>query len=394
MSRLRFALRLGLPSLVLLLAAFLFLAQPVGAHIPAAQAPGAPHLTPTVSPTSTPCTGWAVVASDNVPSLDNYLYGVSALSANDIWAVGIYFTADGYARTLTEHWDGTAWTVVPSANPGTNNNSLFGVTAIAPNDVWAVGWYSNTNIQQPLTMHWDGTTWTQVDVANPGPGREVLLGIDAVATNDIWAVGIGCNRALCDQRLPLALHWDGTAWSFVSTPAPATYDHEFNGVVALASNDVWAVGQACTQNGCAASDTLVEHWNGTAWTVVSSPNTGQALNTLNAVDARSSSDIWAVGQSCSNGNCDSVQSLTEHWNGTAWSIVSSPNPGSVDTHLNAVAIGAADDAWAGGSYTSDGTNFSNALFHWNGSTWSVVPGTNPGAVDNDLRGMAALSQND
>ena len=44
-------------------------------------------------------------------------------------------------QTLTEHWNGTAWSVVASPNLGTSDNVLYGVAAVAANDVWAVGYY-------------------------------------------------------------------------------------------------------------------------------------------------------------------------------------------------------------------------------------------------------------
>jgi hypothetical protein len=43
------------------------------------------------------------------------------------------------------------------------------------------------------------------------------------------------------------------------------------------------------------SHTLIEHWNGSAWTIVPSPNVGSGNNSLAAVAARSANDVWAVG---------------------------------------------------------------------------------------------------
>jgi len=42
-------------------------------------------------------------------------------------------------RTFTEHWDGTAWTVVPSPNPSPEYDYLVGAAGFAGGDVWAVG---------------------------------------------------------------------------------------------------------------------------------------------------------------------------------------------------------------------------------------------------------------
>jgi hypothetical protein len=348
--------------------------------------------TPTLTPTRTPtpsCRPWQLVPSANVSTFASYLYGVSAASSNDIWAAGNYFNGSGYSQTLIEHWDGSTWSVVPSPNPGAHNNWLFGVAATSANDAWAVGWQASTNIQQPLILHWDGTSWTNFTVSVTRP-RVVLQAISAVSQNDIWAVGLSCETALCDRRITAALHYNGTAWSVVDSPNPGSFDNSFASVVAVSSSDVWAVGEACTGNGCASSQSLAEHWDGSTWNLVASPSPGTGRTPLLGVDAQAG-NAWAVGEACTDGGCTAAQSVTIHWNGTSWNLVSSPNPGSVDTHLNAVAISSAGDVWAVGSESSDGTAFGNAVLHWNGSAWSTISVTGPGSLDDDLRGLARLS---
>ena len=360
---------------------------------PGAQATSAVPNHPLGTPT--PCTGWSVVSSPNVgTTFDNYLYGAAAVSAMDVWAVGYYFDADNYAHTLTEHWNGSAWSVIPSPDPGTLNNFLFAATAISANDVWAVGWFQNTSIQQTLTMHWNGSTWSVVPLSNPAPPRTTLFGVVGAATNDVWAVGQGCDSPLCNTRVPVTLRWDGTAWSNVPVPNVPPWDNSLYNVFALTASDVWAVGVACTGNGCPTSQTLVEHWNGTVWTITPSPNPGAAHSFLNAVAAQAANDVWAVGQTCADAGCSAARSLIERWDGSTWTQVASPNPGTTDTHLNAVAVASANDAWAVGSATSDGSTYNNAVMHWDGSNWTAISGPSPGAIDNHLRALALVSAND
>src|SRR5262249_41623106 len=71
--------------------------------------------------------------------------------------------------------------------------------------------------------------------------------------------------------------------------------------------------------------TLVEHWDGSAWSVVDSPN-GPDNNGLGSVVALSPSDVWAVGVT---GN-DLEQPLAEHYDGTSWSLTTLPHPGIAD----------------------------------------------------------------
>ena len=137
----------------------------------------------------------------------------------------------------------------------------------------------------------------------------------------MWAVGYYYNGGIYQT---LVEHWNGTSWSVVSSPNPGTDDNYLSGVAAVSANDVWAVGYY--DNGSGASQTLVEHWNGTAWSVVPSPNAGTSYNYLNGVAAVSASDVWAVGYYGIGGSTN--QTLVEHWDGTAWSVVSSPNVGT------------------------------------------------------------------
>src|SRR5207249_1903346 len=106
---------------------------------------------------------WSVVPSPH-PGVESSFYGVSAISSNDVWAVGYY--TDGPQRTLVEHWDGAQWSVIPSPNASTLNNILRGVAAISANDVWAVGSYMYYPYEGisfgTLALHWDGNNWNTV----------------------------------------------------------------------------------------------------------------------------------------------------------------------------------------------------------------------------------------
>src|SRR5205814_3929816 len=111
-------------------------------------------------------------------------------------------------------------------------------------------------------------------------------------------------------------------------------------VAAISANDVWAVG---TRPGSPYFRTLVEHWNGTTWSVAPSPNADGGDNRLLGINAVSVSDVWAVGEGAS-------QTLTEHWDGTAWSIAPSPDLGANENVLTGEASRSASDVYAVGYY--------------------------------------------
>ena len=75
--------------------------------------------------------------------------------------------------------------------------------------------------------------------------------------------------------------------------------------------------------------TLVEHWNGTSWSIVAAPS-GSSQSQLAQVTCPSATSCYAVGHYF-DGSAD--KTLVEHWNGTSWSIVTSPNPTGATNQL-------------------------------------------------------------
>jgi hypothetical protein len=102
--------------------------------------PSCPDTVPSVSG------NWQKAFSPNVSGtawVTNELLGVAAVSKNDVWAVGWAQDPDGppyVKRTLIQHFDGAAWSIVPSPNwPNDTHSQLHAVAAASAHDVWAVG---------------------------------------------------------------------------------------------------------------------------------------------------------------------------------------------------------------------------------------------------------------
>jgi hypothetical protein len=358
-----------------------------------------PVIIPTTTATSVPNPPpnlpgtWKVVDSPNLNVDTNILRSVAVVSSDDVWAVGY---------GLIEHWNGARWRLV-SAAPGGNAPDFKSVTAVASNDVWAVGRRQETTsqgYQKTLVEHWDGSAWTVVPSPNGSTTTSQLLGVDAVSANDIWAVGDTSAPAPTYVQ-SLIEHWDGSSWSII--PSPSVSGGSWNALTSVAvvsANDVWAVGYYMESNW----STLTMHWDGSTWSIVPSPNGGPYGNYLYSVSARSTNDVWAVGASNNGGN-----SLILHWDGTSWSVVPSPNIPDWTNQLQSVTAVAADDVWAVGVahftwYISDGdpiTSSQTIIQHWNGTAWSIVPSPNPGdgnnyygTITNELYGVAAVSASD
>jgi hypothetical protein len=286
-------------------------------------------------------TSWSVVPSPSPGTFANVLSAVAIVSANDIWAVGYAYSAS--YSTLTEHWNGTSWSVVASPSPSASYSLLFGLAAVSATEVWTVGYYQDaTGVYRTLIEQWNGTSWSVVPSPNPGSTNDALYGVTAVSAHDVWAVGSYTSSAVGGT---LVEQWNGTSWSVVPSPSPDADQDQLLGVAAVSSSDVWAVGHAYSMGNY---PTLVEQWNGSPWRVVSSPSPSPStIAYLDSVAAVSASDVWGVGYAC---NCPSGlhQTLTEQSNGKKWSVVASPNPATADNFLNGVVALATGQVWAVG----------------------------------------------
>ena len=184
-------------------------------------------------------TQWTDITDDTIRAAGG-IHAMAGTSANDLWV-----SADlGFL-----HWNGAAWTTYPG----------FGIVvrdmeASSPYDVWAVG--------GNLILHWDGIQWGRSE--NP-PGQSSVLGVAAIDADEAWAVG-GSNRPN-HYGMGIA-HYStdcipecGPGWHVVTSPATSI----LRGVAAISSNDVWAVGIDYYGS---LDQMLIEHWDGTAWSVV------------------------------------------------------------------------------------------------------------------------------
>ena len=317
------------------------------------------------------CGQWRVISSPNVGSGSNSLYGITAISPDNVWAVGT--TA---STTLIEHWNGTQWSVVASPSIGTYYPTLFSVTAISTNNVWAVGYSGTYPNFTALIEHWNGQKWKLVAGASNGAQ---LTGVAAISANDIWAVGTIGTYA------PIIEHWNGTQWSVVPNP---NSDTSMYAVTAISANDVWAVGYTLYHDRKSA---LIEHWDGKRWSLVFNPRPPYScLPEFAGVVALSTKNVWAVGSDWGNCYDSPPYSLTENWNGTQWNFVHSPDgQGTLTGQLNGVAAASANNIWAvGGLYDQQQAS----TYHWDGTRWKNI--ANPILPYSQLSGVAATSTGD
>ena len=305
-----------------------------------------------------PCQGF----TGGQPQIDDSSFtGVAVISACDFWAVGNNSDASG---AFIEHWTGgSSWTSVAFPEPGPGS-SLAAISAVSATDIWAVG--AGPDNDAPLIIHWDGTRWTQFPSPLPsGMQQAALSSVTAVSANDAWATGFSFGAGQGQGQFTLTEHWDGSRWAQVASPSPGSPGgfSQLNSVSAVSASDIWTVGTAI---GAAASHfgSLIEHWDGRSWTQVPSPSLGPDT-TLQSVSAASASDVWAVGFTDDEAR-ESSATLIDHWDGSSWTRVYSPDPGTTP-RLFAVYAVSASNVWAAGATSGPS---GPVVLHWDGRTWS------------------------
>ena len=309
-----------------------------------------------------------VVATPN-ENPNSELFAASASSPTDIWAVG----------QSTIHFDGTTWTAFPAPMiKGDNNSFLEGVVAISPTLAWAAGNVTDGAHPGQVIEQWNGTKWSLFPAPKFGKkDRADVFAMTSSSANDVWAIGSLVNLG-SGLVSPLFEHWNGTAW----TATTGESSNEFlYGASADAENDAWAVGFSGSNN----IETSAMHWDGTNWKHVATPNVGEGTNKLNAVLALAPNDVWAVGFSTPVAPPTQAATLTliEHFDGTSWTTVPSPNVGpngsNQSNRLLGLAANSADDIWAFGSYfAADGSGHQmTLLLHWDGTSWTVASSPSP-----------------
>lgn len=192
---------------------------------------------------------------------------------------------------IIAHWGGASWRTVATAPEG---GVIAAVSCLSATNCWGVGFVALGRSASTLVEHWNGGSWVRVPSPSPSPTNSAaLLAVSCPSANDCWAVGTG---GFGTVNTPLIEHWSGSAWTVVASPPPVTY---FNAVVCKGAAACWAVGTGG-----------IDRLSGTRWVHEAVPSANYG-----AMSCESVSDCLAVA--------DTPQTVL-NWNGSAWSKVSVP----------------------------------------------------------------------
>jgi hypothetical protein len=324
------------------------------------------------------------------------LFGVRCTMPANCWAVG--YSEKRQQAELSEalHWNGSKWFLVSTPDPGGSLSGEFSfladVVCTSPINCWADGDYgyygTETEVILNLALHWNGKNWSQAATPDPGgTGTDEASALNAIrctSPSNCWGVGtygtIGSEILLLNE----VLHWNGKKWSRTMVPDPAGDlpgdDNELSGLSCTSAANCWAVGAYSTPGPPSAMLNQMLHWNGAHWSRARPPNpdgTGEdAANTLIAVSCSSARNCFTVGDLGSYAlNNGEYLNQALRWNGTKWSVTSTPEPagkanGDVNM-LEGIRCVSSANCWAVGNTARSGSSENHQVLHWNGKHWSA-----------------------
>jgi RHS repeat-associated protein len=348
---------------------------------------------------------WSTVwTPETAEATGERLTGVSCSATNNCTAVGRYETGSE-TKPFALGWNGSAWTAqtIDSETVAAATVAPAAVSCPSSSYCQATGSlkYGQSAANRAFAYSLSGGKWSVIGadgyqrewstVELPAPaGEDTAEKADVACPTNIYCMRVGSslNGSTATSR---AKSWNGNSWTATTTVSPSgAKASELTGVACTSSSACRAVGSYVDSSG--VTKTLSLAWNGTGWSVTTTPNPAEATSgRLNGITCLSSTDCRAVGSYVISGV---TKTLAMSWNGTAWSIVTSPNPPSATTsRLFGVSCSVANSCRAVGDYTESGV-IKTLLLNWNGTSWSILASANPsGAKESSLRDVSCTSTN-
>ncbi|WP_432037855.1 hypothetical protein [Streptomyces cucumeris] len=225
--------------------------------------------------------GWKPMKTVPIPRSKHVRFtDIDASSRRNAVVVGDY--AKEVGGVVTQHWNGRAWKSAVAPVPRqTQEGQFFAVDTRAAGDTWGVGAASHRvsgrNRTVGLLQHWDGTHWKAQKLPDVGKGYNgwALSDVIALAADDVWAVGSAFRE---ETGKPVMLHYDGTRWKEVAAPGLNSTDTNLRGVAAGPGGQLWAVGGTWTAE--TRWQGLVLRYDGKKWVKVPLPNGTKMLSSV------------------------------------------------------------------------------------------------------------------
>ncbi len=242
-----------------------------------------------------------------------------------MWVRLLLCTSVGWAA-LGSCASAASWSAEPTPLPrGASASVLSGVSCTAGSDCTAVGHFNNrAGAGAPLAERWDGTRWSIEPTAKPAGARASLL-FEVSCPSRAACVAVGSMTGRTGATVPLAERSSRGRWSMLRTSPPAGNAVSYlAGVSCASARNCVAVGYAGNAAGTAGAP-LAERWNGRSWVPQRPPRpTGATVAFLSGISCTSPTACVAVGFSVGGDRIG--RPLAERWDGRHWAIERTPSP--------------------------------------------------------------------
>jgi hypothetical protein len=321
--------------------------------------------------------------------------GVSCSSAASCAAVGSYHGAPWSPEyTFADVWSAGTWAKHRTNHPaGAGGSGLNAVSCASASNCTSVGSYAIAEDETYLGFAevWNGSKWDVQTIAKPAGATDTeLLGVSCPTASECTAVGSSTNQA--GTGLALAEQRRGGDWSAQTVPEPA--GAKFSQLYAVSCSSPGACTAVGYYTGAAGTArTFAVRWNGSTWGTQKTPiPSGATHSELLAVSCASVVACTAVG--AYDNRAGAEVTLSETWNGSAWSIATTPNPPGIHSgQLSGVSCPIATACVAVGYYQSTNSSSPAAFAEkWQGGRWSLQTVASPaGATANVLSGVSCTT---
>ncbi|HET7012726.1 MAG TPA: hypothetical protein VFI65_02375 [Streptosporangiaceae bacterium] len=269
----------------------------------------------------------------------------------------ILVTSPAQARLLTDRpAPATGWRVSASVSVKGELTILTQLSADSASDAWATGISVGHAKNHPVIEHWTGKAWRRVRLSD-----SLLKGFDQ-GTNFLATIGAASAHDVwifSGKRQYLRLK--GSHWTKGRLPSQPSGDLVPQSVQVFGPNDVWVLGcEVRSGKSARACHAQAARFNGRSWRFFRLPGVGG----LAAVSALSANDIWTIDRTRG-----ARSQAIVHWNGTTWRRMPVEPALPAGADLSAIAAISDSDIWVGGSGPNSKHGSYELLRHWNGRAW-------------------------
>ncbi|MFK7911555.1 MAG: choice-of-anchor D domain-containing protein [Akkermansiaceae bacterium] len=352
---------------------------------------------------------WSQMPTPN-GGLNGVVYAL-AISGSDLY-VGGYFTAIGdMSVNKVAKWNGNQWERLGTAsqNGVAATGTVLSIYALSPTEVYVGGsffWVSDSSNGYKFTERiakWNDVTkkWSQLGTTNDNGVGNTVYAISALSSSEVYVGGSFSDAEDASSgSIPVSriAMWNDITkrWSQLGTSSQNGTSGTVYAIHALSSTEIYAGGQFTSVKDATSSNISADRiakWDGTNWSPFGTSTGNGTNNTVYAIDAISSTEIYVGGQFTSVRDATSSNISANRiakWDGTNWSPLGTPSQNGTSFHVRAISALSSTEIYVGGEFSSvnDVTSLNipaSRIAKWDGTNWSPLGG----GVNQPVRAIAS-----